>query len=461
MKRLVFCFDGTWNRLDAAYPTNVVLTAESVVPHADGVTQVIFYDEGVGTGRGERILGGVFGAGLTKNLADAYRFLIFNYTPGDHIFVFGFSRGAYTARSFVGMLLTCGVLERRSAAHVADVINAYRERPEKGGSLEYARKQLGNLFSPNVCVSDEDYQWRCANKEGYGAERCVLAIRYVGVWDTVGALGVPRTFAASSFINRRYMFHNTRLDPRVEFARHAVAIDERREAFEPTLWSDIEQLNSERGKDASDPEAPYQEIWFPGTHGSVGGGGLIRGLSDQSLDWIWDGARLAGLRLDTSKSSRIYELSPSLGVELDNRGEKVGVWTRVLHKLGKRSTLPESDRMPGPAALHQVSVTAQRRWLDMDMYRPRTLARVAPYIEALRDRLQAEPRLSEDLGEYQLYEVKPGDSLTKIAARMLGDASRFPEIVRINSDKIIDPNRIYAGQSLRIPLRTDTDSAGK
>jgi len=100
MKRLVFCFDGTWNRLDAPHSTNVVITAESVLPIAsDGVSQAIFYDEGVGTRKGEKLTGGLFGEGIVDNLSDAYRFLIFNHTPGDEIYIFGFSRGAYTARS--------------------------------------------------------------------------------------------------------------------------------------------------------------------------------------------------------------------------------------------------------------------------------------------------------------------------------------------------------------------------
>jgi uncharacterized protein (DUF2235 family) len=111
MKRLVICFDGTWNRLDAPHSTNVVITAESVVPFArDDVAQVIFYDEGVGTGKWEHFRGGIFGIGLVQNLADAYRFLIFNYTPGDQIYIFGFSRGAFTARSFAGMLSNCAIL---------------------------------------------------------------------------------------------------------------------------------------------------------------------------------------------------------------------------------------------------------------------------------------------------------------------------------------------------------------
>lgn len=113
MKRLVFCFDGTWNRIDAEHPTNVLFTAESVIPIApDGVTQLIYYDEGVGTGKGEWLRGSAFGAGLEKNLNDAYRFLGFNHTPGDEIYLFGFSRGAFTARSFARLISRCSILSR-------------------------------------------------------------------------------------------------------------------------------------------------------------------------------------------------------------------------------------------------------------------------------------------------------------------------------------------------------------
>ncbi len=119
MKRLVFCFDGTWNKIDAEFSTNVVITAESVLPLSrNGVAQLIYYDEGVGTSRFDRIRGGVFGNGLVQNLAEAYRFLIFNYTSGDEIYIFGFSRGAYTARSFAGLLSTCAIPLRMHAGRV-------------------------------------------------------------------------------------------------------------------------------------------------------------------------------------------------------------------------------------------------------------------------------------------------------------------------------------------------------
>ena len=111
MKNIVLCFDGTWNTADAAYPTNVVKTAQLILPDdSTGADQVVFYDAGVGSMQvafGSSInnfLGGAFGVGLMENIEDAYRFLTFNYTPGDKIFIFGFSRGAYSARSFGGLI---------------------------------------------------------------------------------------------------------------------------------------------------------------------------------------------------------------------------------------------------------------------------------------------------------------------------------------------------------------------
>ena len=113
MKRLVFCFDGSWNRLSAPNPTNVVITAQSVTPVAkDGTRQIIHYDPGVGTGVNDKWGGGLFGEGLIDKIVDGYTFLVFNYELGDEIFVFGFSRGAFTARAFVGMVRQVGVLQR-------------------------------------------------------------------------------------------------------------------------------------------------------------------------------------------------------------------------------------------------------------------------------------------------------------------------------------------------------------
>ena len=127
MKRIVIACDGTWKRIDAERPTNVARLAQAVLPAApDGVAQVVCHLDGVGTGRGtgglarmlDRTLGGLFGQGLTATLAAAYRFLVFTYAPGDEVYLFGFSRGAFTARSLAGLIRNCGILERDEASAI-------------------------------------------------------------------------------------------------------------------------------------------------------------------------------------------------------------------------------------------------------------------------------------------------------------------------------------------------------
>lgn len=218
MKRLVFCFDGTWNRIDAAHPTNVLFTAESVIPIApDGVTQLVYYDEGVGTGEGEWLRGGAFGAGIEKNLNDAYRFLVFNHTPGDEIYLFGFSRGAFTARSFAGLIARCGVLSRERITLVNKMMDDYFARTDNA-SFEMAMRPFRMANCPDVCISDAENDWRQATQPGY-LRRPLLGIRYVGVWDTVGSRGIPKYILGSSLANRKYEFHDLDLSP--SFARPA------------------------------------------------------------------------------------------------------------------------------------------------------------------------------------------------------------------------------------------------
>ncbi len=380
MKRLVVCLDGTWNRLDAPHPTNVLITAESVLPvSADGVVQVVYYDEGVGTDDGESLTGGIFGTGLLKNLRDAYRFVLFNYAPGDEIHIFGFSRGAYTARSLAGLLATSGLVSRRHAGRANEAVERYRRR-EAGQGFREEMLAFRAQVAPNLCLDDDEDDWRCRNLAGYRPGTLPrLNIAYLGVWDTVGALGIPRYIAFANTMNRGFQFHDVSLSPIVARARHAVAIDERKADFAPTLWDNLDALNAMRGADAAAADAPYQQVWFPGVHGSVGGGGERRGLSDAALVWIWDGARQAGLEFDTGQGSSFSALVPTHLEHLDNRDP---ARTGLLEALLK--SLPKGDRLPGPTALHQVSNIARMRWRtaatelpDGRPYRPPTLSGVA------------------------------------------------------------------------------------
>jgi uncharacterized protein (DUF2235 family) len=456
MKRLVFCFDGTWNRLDAPFSTNVVITAESVVPIAiDGTAQAIFYDEGVGTRKGERLSGGLFGRGIVQNLGDAYRFLIFNHTPGDEIYIFGFSRGAYTARSFAGMLSTCGILRRADAAKVTEAILLYRQRKPNDSAFDGEMMAFRRQYSPQICVSDDEDRWRCQNVPDYKAGSAPrLRITYLGVWDTVGALGVPARYKLLNFLDRKYEFHDTSLSTFVKSARHAVAVDERRKDFVPTLWDNVAEMNGTAGAAEAD-DAPYQQKWFPGVHGSVGGGGERRGLSDRALDWVLDGARHQGLELDGSDHSRIFELEPDFREYLANSPPPAR--PSLIDRL--MALMPRADRMPGPAALYEVAISARQRWLaapdslsDKAPYRPPTLDRVASPLSGLDPEKLGVGRAA-DIGPFTLYRVKRDDTLSAIALAFYGDANKWQVIFEANLEKLEDPDRIYIGQSLRIPDR--------
>lgn len=264
MKRIVICADGTWNRpeedLEKDFPTNVLKVARGIAPvGGDGVEQVVFYDWGIGSYY-DRVKGGAFGEGINKNIMDAYRFIVQNYDKDDELYFMGFSRGAYTVRSLSGFIYNCGILKRRHANRIQHAFDVYKDRdihPDDAYSVEFRRK--------------------------YSVEK-TTKIKYVGVWDTVGSLGVP--ISVFGFLNEKHLFHDTKIGPNIECARHALAIDERRDDFQPTIW---------KQKRAMD----LKQVWFAGVHCDVGGGykpgPKKESLADIPLKWIVDEAHKQGL----------------------------------------------------------------------------------------------------------------------------------------------------------------------
>jgi uncharacterized protein (DUF2235 family) len=443
MKRIIFCFDGTWNKLAVDTPTNVVLTAASVEREArDGTVQIMHYDEGVGTGRLDKVTGGVFGAGLVSNVREAYRFLIFNYDPGDEIYVFGFSRGAFSARTFVGFVRHVGTLSRLHVARIDEALALYEQRLKGADGASEKMRRFRADYSAAVCIGDDDDSWRCRNVPGYAQGTAPrLKIRYLGIWDTVEALGVPGMLWISRWTNRGNAFHDPSITDFVESVRHAVAIDERRSTFPATLCGDLTALNAAKGKTPDAPDAPYQEKWFPGVHGSVGGGGDIRGLSDGALDWVLKGAKLAGLKLDAAEGSRIQGFAPDPLAPLVNMSKPQ---RSLLQKL-------TTDR-PGPNHVWQVSTAAIRRWKadhsklpEKSPYRPGALARLKDELDALT--------LPGPVAEATMttHVVRSGENLSRIALQHYRKASLWPHIFAANRDQIDDPDEIFVNQELRIP----------
>jgi uncharacterized protein (DUF2235 family) len=271
-RQVVVCCDGTWNEPDelragVAAPTNVAKLALCVVADAQ---QLLFYEPGVGTARDERIVGGGFGYGLSQNIRSCYAFLAQQYEPGDDLFLFGFSRGAYTARSLAGLIHNCGLLRPDHADRVDEAFAFYRDRTSQTHPSTLASQLFREMYSH---PSDE--------------------IHFIGVWDTVGALGIPTGLPGVEELDRHqtpfehlWGFHDTQLGAHVRNARHALAIDEQREPFAPTLWTQ---------EDAA--EQTLAQVWFSGVHSEVGGGSRDASLSDVALLWMADQARACGLRI--------------------------------------------------------------------------------------------------------------------------------------------------------------------
>jgi len=278
-KRIAFCFDGTWQT--PLNGTNVYRLYKALTISSD---QVTYYDDGVGadaTGLA-RVLQGAFGDGLLQKIQGAYTKIAHVFEEGDEIYLFGFSRGAYTARCLAGMIAGCGLPRGKFTDDcVTRAFQAYRDPVNRKTILA-----------------------------GLGA--CGLAdapIRMIGVWDTVGSLGIPAIFGQVD--PKAYGFLDTGLHPDVKNAYHAMAIDEHRPQFPATLWT---------GDPA--PGQTIDQVWFAGCHGDVGGGtapgagvdGSTR-LCDITLGWMLAKAQALGLVIDPAVYAQFQNLAPEVALD--------------------------------------------------------------------------------------------------------------------------------------------------
>ncbi len=306
-KNIIICSDGTGNTAIKSRGTNVFKLFESVNLHQDK-KQLAIYDDGVGTESLKifRILGGAFGFGLARNVRQLYTELVRIYEPGDQLYLFGFSRGAFTVRTLAGMICKLGILDHDSCPSNGElnarVRQAYREhRRGQRAAVEigldfifswliplyykltfrkYYRTEGVASFRRNHAVHHPEF-----NPDGEGR------IRFIGVWDTVAAVGFP-LWGVATFINKfiyHYMFPDTKLHPNVQQACHALSIDDQRKTFHPLMWDIREDSNKDR----------IRQVWFAGVHANVGGGYPKQGMSLLPLVWMLDHARHAGLEFIT------------------------------------------------------------------------------------------------------------------------------------------------------------------
>ncbi len=277
-------------------------------------------------------MGGISGEGIDKNIMDCYRFIVHNYNFGDELYFFGFSRGAYTVRSLGGFIRNCGLLKREKAHLIPEAFDIYRKRTKKSnpsslGAIAYRKKNS---------VAD------------------ITNIKFIGVWDTVGSLGIPVPFWGS-LGERELLFHDTEPSKIIDHARHAVSIDERREDFLPTLWSEKKGLD-------------LQQVWFAGVHADVGGGYENPGLSYCAANWVLSEANTFGLEFEPHY---LKSIKPNPEDKLHNsrkgiylaRGEEVREVNGPVHSSVKKRWDKNSDDYQSKSkAMKKLLASVKNDW---------------------------------------------------------------------------------------------------
>ena len=367
-KSIIICSDGTGNTAIKNRGTNVFKLFEAIDLNGHRLEptldpQVAFYDDGVGTESllPLKLLGGAFGFGLAKNVRNLYMDLVRVYDPGDpstpadRIYLFGFSRGAFTVRTLAGLIAKCGVLDRNKLPD-ADALRSAVWNAYSTYRRSY-RTWLGNVVNQVLVAlrlrrADADAMADFKQAHSLPGE---VRIRFIGVWDTVDAVGGP--FHTSDVINavfHRFKFPDQILSDKVDQAVHALSIDEARAAFGPVLW---------------EAKPNIEQVWFAGVHSNVGGGYPKQGMSLVTLDWMIQKAQKNGLRILADDRKTYWEHSNVDDKMYDSRAG-LGVFYRWKPRNMQKLCLDQKAAMP--PAIH-LSVL-ERIAHGTDGYAPGTLA---------------------------------------------------------------------------------------
>ena len=349
-RKFVVCLDGTWNEVQSR--TNVVRVFECL---AQDDAQSAYYDEGVGVPKPEdpwlwrlrdQLNGGVFGAGLLDNVMRAWRWLAERYdrSRGDTVALLGFSRGAYTARVLAGLVVDPGL---------------------PGGMLE-----CDALDKLATAVGDYRASGKPADKRPAGL--APVDVSFLGVWDTVGSLGVPTWNLWPLTLGiKRLRFIDTLLPDRILVARHAIAVDEYRRDYSPVLWT------PRPGTPAAMPERDVQQVWFAGAHAQVGGGYLEDLLSEIPLAWMCREAAATGIRFRTQPAGQTPTGWIPERFRLDGReylAPTIDAWRSFIYGL-YRWLSPRNVRQIGTVGINEeVHDSVWLKWANDPDYRPPNIA---------------------------------------------------------------------------------------
>lgn len=357
MKRLAIFLDGTAN--DPDDNTNV-WRLKCLLANTDTQlnTQLPYYDKGVGTNWYDRFRGGAAGVGLSKNVRQAYQWLVDHYDDGDAIYIFGFSRGAFTARSLAGMISKCGLLKPDSPMQVEKAYERYENQDAR------PIYRLPRTLSESSTLGLED-TWIVQTSRR-------VKIKFIGVWDTVGALGVK---VKRSLHEKRGEFdsHFVRLSRSYEHAYQALAIDEHRKDYVPSLWY---HFIPEQVPDKTHTPPPIvEQRWFVGAHSNVGGGYDDDPLPQLPLQWIQQKA----IDADLGFSETIHLSGDEILAEpIDSYARFLGGIYRVF-KFGKRFYrtigVGREEVTKGwlEPHLETIDKSVFDKWRANDDYRPKNL----------------------------------------------------------------------------------------
>jgi uncharacterized protein (DUF2235 family) len=384
-KNIIFCADGTWNNPDDEVPagqtknsdpaSNVFklfnylegrMTSKTKVQDITGhilerekrtcepITQVSKYINGVGNAENkiQELIGGGFGAGLIKRIVRGYTFISRNYQVGDRIYIVGFSRGAYTARALGGLIASQGLLankfERGAEASYKLAAQAWYQYRKIGAEERNLFAKLAEVmqdlpsFIKSGRIKEEDFVR-------------AVPIQAIAVWDTVGSLGIPEYDARSNTVSDAFRFADEVLSSKVTKGLHAIALDEQRLLFTPTLWN----------------KAPHvRQLVFPGAHSDVGGGYKESGLSDGALQWMIEELKLAGVQFfDTIKEIKPDATAPAHRewAHLTTVSGGVGL-RRFKADSGIEAHRSVAERKSAPAVVHDIGEAPKKyqpsNWLD-------------------------------------------------------------------------------------------------
>ena len=328
MKNIVIFSDGTCNESDDSYVTNIYKLYKMVERRTE--RQVAFYDPGVGTNF-FKVAGAAFGTGISENIQECYDFIVDHYESGDKIFLFGFSRGAYTIRSLGGMISKAGILKRKFRNMTEETFDIYKRKNNENDAKNFK----------------ETYCWPGSDKMGN-----ILDIHFIGVWDTVCALGFPLNAIQSlnPFSHRWYGFHNDKLSTHVKYGYQALSIDDQRKVFKPKIWDETKKVKGQT----------IEQVWFSGVHSNIGGGYRRSGLSDITLEWITKKAEHAGLLLwkdyhnkvliTPNSDGKIYDSCSGLGKIYVKKIRDIPtgsrIHTTVFNRINNKESLYNPTNIP-------------------------------------------------------------------------------------------------------------------